>query len=236
LEADWSIGEVWQQFYQGPRPSRFGNVVPIDIAVACNESRCDDVSGDGTGWFDYGKGADLSRLTPGELAYQNLRFRIVDEKANNGKGAIIVATKDTGAKAPDKTTGIPVKLKAKSLVFLHIANDGPHSKPFGKYVVHYDDGTTVDVPIVYGQNIGPWLLEKQYSTFDFYGAFYNHGYLSESRLAYTGATRGGDRVALQLYEWVNPHPDKTIATIDLMVDADAGKKLRIATLALSSVQ
>jgi len=239
MEPDWCMQEVWQRLYQGPRPSHLGVIEPIDISKTLNESRTDDAGGDGAGWFDYGRSADMSAVPGGKRTYQHLRFEIADEKITGGKGAVIVATSDSGAKVATEVQGIGIGLKAKSLVFLHIATEGPHSKPIGRYVVHYTDATTADVPIIYGQNIGPWLLEKGHTS-GFYGVFYKHGYLSESLLAYTGATRSGERVALQSYEWVNPHPDKTIESLD-MIATDPGsrtyaRKVRIALLALSAVK
>lgn len=239
MEPDWSMQEVWQYFYQGGVPSHTAEVEPLDIRKAMNESRHDDAPDDGAGWFDYGKAADMSTLAAGALTCKDLRFEIVDEKTTGGKGAVIVATADAKAQVGQKVEGIPVNTKAKSLVFLHIADKGPHSKPIGRYVVHYDDGTTANVPIVYAQNIGPWLYQKGHTS-GFYGGFYGHGYLSESRLAYVGATSSGERVALHSYEWVNPNPEKTIQSIDMMT-ADPGSRkyarnVHIALVALSAVQ
>jgi len=239
LAPDWCMQEVWQHFYQGPRPSHVGQVVPLDIRKSMNESRADDAADDGAGWFDYGRGADLGELGSGELVHKQLRFEIADENTNRGKGAVLVATTDTEAKAPRKVEGIPVNRKVRSLLFLHIASEGPHSKLIGKYVARYADGTTADVRIVYGQNIGPWLLERGHTS-GFYGSFYKHGYLSESLFVYAGATRSGERVALQSYEWVNPHPERTIESLDMLV-AEPGsrtyaRKVRIALLALSAVE
>ncbi len=239
MEPDWSMQEVWQDFYQDRRPSRLGQAESIDISTAMNESRCDEVPDDGVGWLDYGKAADLSGLPAGELIYDDLRFNIVDEDTNNGNSAVIVATEDANTQVGQKVEGIPVDSKAESLIFLHIANQGPHSKPIGQYVIHYQDGTTAEVPIVYGQNIGPWLFEKGHTS-GFYGLFYKYGYFSECRRAYVGATQGGERVALQSYEWVNPHPDKTIESVDLVVFAPPeymkDRDIRIALLALSCVR
>ena len=234
MEPDWSMQEVWQDLYQGAKPSRLGLALSLDISGAMNESRADDVPGDGQGWFDYGRAADFRDLAPGELTYKALRFTIVDETRNAGKSVVMVATPDAVAGVADRADEIAVNTTARSLVFLHTANQGPHSLLIGTYVVCYADGTTLDIPIVYGQNIGPWLLERG-RTSGFYGLFYKHGYLSESRLAYLGATAGGERVALQAFEWVNPRPDARIGAIQMRAGGAHAEKVRIALLALSAV-
>gem|GEM_PF-6698796 len=238
MEPDWSIGEVWQDFYQAPSATEYGTVVPLDMGDACNESRNDELAGDGVGWFDYGRNADLSVLPAGQLAYRKLRFRILDEDGNDHRSVVVAVTPAAGATAPARAAAIPVHGSARALLFLHTADNGPHSRRVGCYAVRYADGTTAEVPIVYGQNIGPWLPEKKHTS-GFYGLFYKHGYLSESRVAWSGGTRGGERAVLQAYEWPNPYPDKEIDSVTLVADpvrTAAVTRTRIALAALSAVR
>ena len=72
---------------------------------------------------------------------------------------------------------------------------------------------------------------------------YGHGYLSSCRLVKTGRTATGEKGGLYAYEWVNPHPEKKIISIEMVpigalrdwiwkqVDAQ-----RVALVALSAVQ
>jgi hypothetical protein len=124
---------------------------------------------------------------------------------------------------PARVEGIPVGKVASKLHFLH-ANGyggGPNKEgsawfvkdgtPIGAYVVHYEDKTTAEIPIVYGEQTRDW--------------FYAEGEKepSKAKVAWAGenpfATNVGSKVRVYRMTWENPHPDKKIATIDF-----AGKK------------
>lgn len=233
MEPDWNWQEHWQHVFQGPLPSHTGQVVPLDISSACNESRTDDKAEDGRGWVDYGKISDLRRLPPGEIAHRHCRFNIIDEAANNSKSVVVVSARK-GEKASDhrKITGIPVGCKAESLIFLHAGTSlGPlYVSDFCTYRIHYDDGTSAALPIKYGHQIGPWIYSADTgsSRLDLY---YRSGHLSWCRLVSTGRTAMGEKTGLYAYEWVNPHPERGIASIDMQVGID--RDVRVALVALS---
>ena len=63
---------------------------------------------------------------------------------------------------------------------------------------------------------------------------YNEGYLSSCRPVKTGRTALGEKTGLHAYEWVNPHADKEIASVDMEVSIDGD--IRIALVALSAVK
>jgi len=238
MKPDWAWQEHWQDVFLGPQPSHTGQVVPLDISAACNESRIDEESDDGKGWLDYGKHSDLRNLPAEEITYRQYRFNIVDEATNNGKSVVVVSGhKGEEASNGGKVTGIPVGSKANGLVFLHAGTSlgkvWPGTNRPCKYRVHYEDGTSGDALISYGHQIGPWIYSAD-TGHPRLNSIYNDGYLSSCRLVKTGRTALGEKTGLYAYEWVNPHPDKEITSVDLEVSVD--RDIRIALVALSAVK
>ena len=236
LKPGWAWQERWQDVFQGPLPSHTGEVVPLDISAACNESRADDKAEDGAGWLDYGKLSDLRGLPAGEIGYRQYRFSIVDEATNDGKSVIVVSRRK-GEKIDEagRATGIPVGGAARSLVFLHTGTSlgAAWVSGFCAYRVNYQDGTSARLPIKYGHQIGPWIYSAD-TGHPRLNNFYRKGYLSWCRLIETGRTAMGEKTGLYVYEWVNPHPERKIATIDM--EASVDRNVRAALVGLSAVR
>ena len=235
MVPDWNWQEDWQEMYQGPLPSHTGTVEPVDISSACNDSRRDDKADDGRGWLDYGRAADLHKLPPGELVYGRYRFAIVDEAANGGKGVVVAAARKGSKDGPARKASVTVGVTAKSLVFLHAASSlggsmGWHNP--GVYRVNYGDGTSADVALCYGHNIGPWIFSVEPGQRN--NNFFADGYLSWARLAHQGRTAMGEKTGLYAYEWVNPHPDKVVASSEVRLTID--RDVRVGLVALSAVR
>jgi len=211
--------------------------VPLDISAVCNESRIDDEAEDGVGWLDYGRISDLRKLPAGELTYRDqYRFNIIDEAANDGKSVVVVSRRK-GEKIDEggRVTGIPVGCKAKSLVFLHASTSLGRVRVSDSctYRIHYEDGTSVSLPIKYGHQIGPWIYSAD-TGHPRLNNYYRSGYLSWCRLITTGRTAIGEKTGLYAYEWVNQYPEKEIVSIDMEVNIDAD--IRTALVALSAVK
>ena len=120
---------------------------------------------------------------------------------------------------PAKVEGIPVGKVAHKLHFLH-ANGyggGPnvegsawHIKdgtPIGAYVVHYEDKTTAEIPLVYGEHTRDWFYAEAEAE------------PTKARVAWAGENEyaTGVRSKIRVYRmtWENPHPDKKVASIDV---------------------
>jgi len=89
-------------------------------------------------------------------------------------------------------------------------------------VIHYADGSSVDVPILLGQNIEQY---KQVTPHALPGA----------QIAWLRKYDGADVTAVAYsMQWNNPTPDKTIATIDLLYGKD--KRGVPALLAISAAK
>jgi hypothetical protein len=121
---------------------------------------------------------------------------------------------------PAKVDGIPVGRVANMLHFLH-ANGyggGPNKEGsdwfvkdgtrIGAYVVHYEDKTTAEVPIVYGEHTRDWFYQD------------DEPEPTKAKIAWSGenkyATDRGSKVRVYRMTWENLHPDKKIASIDFV--------------------
>jgi len=148
-----------------------------------------------------------------------------------------VVSRQKGEKLDEagRVTGIPVDCKAKALVFLHAGTSlgAVYAIDFCAYRIHYEDGTSVNLPIKYGHQIGTWIYSAQTGS-PRLNLYYRSGYLSWCRLAYDGRTALGEKTGLYSYEWVNPNPDKTITSINMEVSID--RDVRVALVALSAVK
>lgn len=110
----------------------------------------------------------------------------------------------TGLALPEEIRGIPVDQKGKEVHFLHAcAFSCPRGTQIGEYVINYEDGSSISVPIVYGVNVIDW---------------WESDIVSEARVAWIGshaAARDHDKqTRLINFEWVNPHPELKILSFD----------------------
>jgi hypothetical protein len=120
------------------------------------------------------------------------------------KYGIRLASASDACTAFPRSVTIPVNASAGSLIFLHTAAkyDDPESKA-GVYRVHYEDGSSEDIPIIFGKNIGDWNDSK---------------ILPDADIVWAGKTGAGDKLILRAMEWKNPHPGKKIASIEAIAE------------------
>jgi hypothetical protein len=161
-------------------------------------------------------GSDLSNLAAGTPANETPRktlkgipFRL--------DGVILVGPGEsssgpTGEPAPvvKKVEGIPVGHKAESLYFLHATHWGAMSgAKIGAYIIHYADGSQVEIPIRYGQEVLDWWTIPDRGS-----------EASNGEIAWTGTCEAADRsgvtIRLFLTTWKNPHPEREIKTLDMV--------------------
>ena len=89
----------------------------------------------------------------------------------------------------------------KSISFLHATTwTDPDGTPVANYVFNYVDGTKNVLPIVYGEHVRDWYVDADIGVLD----------TPKSKIAWR-STAG----ALYQTNWVNPHPEKEIQSIDL---------------------
>jgi hypothetical protein len=177
---------------------------PIDIQKQANH--------DITSTFAGGDETNVLKDFPtGEKTLADVPFTI-------GKKLVVLGS--TAQKEdPAKVEGIPVGRSANKLHFLH-ANGyggGPNTEgaalyvkdgtTIGAYVVHYEDGTTAEIPLVYGEHTRDWFFIE------------GEAEPSKAKVAWTGenqyATDRRAKIRVYRMTWENPKPDKKIATIDV---------------------
>lgn len=153
----------------------------------------------------------LKDFPTGEKTLADVPFTI-------GKKLIMLGSK-AQKEEPAKVEGIPVGRAANKLHFLH-ANGyggGPNTEgsdlhvkdgtTIGSYVVHYEDKTTAEIPIVYGEHTRDWFFVE------------GEAEPSKAKVAWTGenkfATDRGSKIRVYRMTWDNPNPTKKIVSIDV---------------------
>jgi hypothetical protein len=156
------------------------------------------------------EGNHLKELPQGEQFLADIKFTI-------GEGVIQLGSKAL-EKFPEKVEGIAVGQTFTRLHLFHatVFGGGPNAEgtpwhvadgtPIGSYQVHYDDGSTETIEIVYGDDVRDW--------------FYLEGEKEPSRgkPAWFGnnefAPKVGAKLRLYVGSWKNPKPDRKVTRID----------------------
>jgi hypothetical protein len=113
------------------------------------------------------------------------------------------------ARLPKSAEGIKVGSRCVRLHFLHGTQyEVPDRTTIGRYKVHYADGFSEDVPIVYGEDVSVWTTWRG-----------GPGKASHANLAWKGKnqrTELNPEAYVYLYDtvWTNPHPGRVIDSID----------------------
>lgn len=173
----------------------------IDISKQANMEFKDEIDGDHKGgWFDQGAN-DFRDMPLGRQILANVPFEIIDPKTNNNRSAIILYGPARNY-FPAKVEGIPVNRSAKCLYFLHGAGWGTKEGELcHSYVVNYSDGSNTEVEVLFLRHISGWWSPLA---------------VPEAKIALEGANLLHGRIGLYAMRWENPHPDREIASIDVI--------------------
>jgi hypothetical protein len=168
---------------------------------------------------NFGSGAEgnnLAGLLSGGKTFEGVNFKIDD-------GVIQLASRLIQKKQPNKVEGIKVDKACVKIHILHatcygngqnIGQEGMEGDPLwvkdgtkiAEYKIHYDDGTTAAIPVVYGEDVRDWFYTDKSKA------------VTRGKVAWKGendrAKEIGSKIRLYLTTWENPHPNKKIATID----------------------
>ncbi len=180
-----------------------GRLLPLDLEPKFNRNS-NDFSGSGA--FE---GNGLAELPKGEQTLCGVLFKI-------GEGVVQLASTNAPGQ-PEKAEGIPVDRKIARLFVLHATQWGsPNSvedgTAIGQYKVHYEDGSTASMPIVFGEDVRDWWN-------------WDGGRpVTRGRVVWTGGNIATERneTGLRLYlgVWENPHPDKKVESVDFISTND----------------
>ncbi len=167
---------------------------PLDLSQVVNRGFTDVVAGDGEGgWTDQGPN-DLRGIKPGRQNWLGVPVQIVDPRANAGKGALVLQSRNTPWGV--ERTSVPVNAKARTLFIAHTSAwaDGG----LARYIVTYADGGKDVLNVWSGIRTGDWWSPED-------GGKYRTAYVTSNpeRMA----------VAVFLTGWEHKHPDRTIAQL-----------------------
>ncbi len=168
-----------------------------------------------------GFGNDLNRLPRGIHKLGETYFR-VGEKMIHLKGR-------NRPDLPRSVEGIKVRARGRILHLLHSTQGGAaDDHQIGAYVIHYGDGSSEQVPLLYARDITNWWHRDPGRK------------ITGARPAWTGQndavarhTRPGLMIRLFDLAWTNPHPEKEIATLDVLSE---GKECDPFLVALTVVR
>ncbi len=150
-------------------------------------------------------GANLSSLPKGVQGFARACFDVRGLIQLTGKKA----AEATGIAFPKSITGIKIGAKVRTLHFLQGASwSADVDTKIGEYVLHYADGKTATMPIVYGRNVVNWWVNADSIV------------PTDAKIAWTGdceAAKPHDyKIQLYTYTVNNPRPGGEIATIDFV--------------------
>jgi len=173
----------------------------VNLSPYVNRGLRDDKTTGLVGWTNQGEN-DMRALPTGRQTFAGIPFFIATPKS----AIVLHSVQANNQDLPKEVTGIQVGRSADMLFFLHTAG-WCQGNPF-RYRVHYEDGSSLDIPIVAGQHVMDWWQEPS----RFAEAMARHGLF----VAWQGDNPMRKGVVLPGYEWVNPHPEKPIRAIDFL--------------------
>jgi beta-galactosidase len=186
---------------------------PLPLDEKCNQYLSKD-----RGWF--GGDRDLTHIPVGNQTLGGVTYMIRDHRTSPVPSCVMLAGPGAHGKLPTAVRGLKVGCKADVLFFLHTFNqtearwalvpkDRPPAMVF-KYVIHYADGQTADVPVRLSEGVDHWITKSPAG-------------LKNAALAWAASFPGdksGDQAVLYQLAWTNPRPKETIASIDLVRGPD----------------
>jgi hypothetical protein len=206
-----------RQFPPELKPSLPSNIrfEPIDISKQANRSFRDPQAGDNAGWLDWGAGADLRSFPTGKTHFQNIPFLV----PQGDKNAIFLRSskRETLANYPADVM-IPVNKKnVAGLYFLHTAGWAYGSSPFGERIIKFADGSEEKIRLN-ENNMADWNPGKDN---------FPKEKLTTTTVAWEDATPQFPLIRVYKTLWVNPYPEKTIASVTLSNKSLPPKQWRV---------
>jgi hypothetical protein len=205
----------------GPWPSGPVPGTLVDLSAVLTQRHIDD---DGTGWLGKGADYDLRTLPVGRQRFGGVLFEVLDPRRHRGKNIVMLhGERDLATAMPQRVT-IPWRGPAGCLIFLHTALDRAISfdEVVGRYTVVLQGGSRHAVDLRYGRNISSWLWDAETGIASI-----------EQEVAWSGVTRAGNDVHLQMLRWVNPTPQTPLESIELVSAGGRASPVVFAITALA---
>jgi hypothetical protein len=173
------------------------------------------------------EGNSFAQLKRNEQELEGVTFKIADAYIQLGSKVMQPVERKT---KPDKVEGIKVDSTFSKLHILHATEYGTgNATPAGgmdggplyiaddtkiaEYMLHYADGTTETIPVVYGKDVRDWWFNEK-----------SKG-VSRGKVAWksvNGLTKAMNwQIRLYATAWKNPHPEKKVSSIDYSKAGDS---------------
>ena len=158
---------------------------------------------------------DFRNLPTGRKKFGAIEFDVIKPSANKGRAVLRI-------EPGEPATTVPVaNLTGQSLYFLHcLAGGAPRHGVVGRYEIRYADGTSEQIILRNGHEIGHWWgpLEPENR--------------NVARIAWRGPNPQWKDVGIYMFGWNNPHPDKAVSELVLQSFA-SGKGILLAGVSVS---
>ncbi|NLF19571.1 MAG: family 20 glycosylhydrolase, partial [Lentisphaerae bacterium] len=200
--------EVFQDLREPP-DGRTASFLPVDLRGWANRRLSDRP--ERPGWLGLGPQHDLTALPTGRQWWCGVPFDILP--GDGDQCLVLASSEDADGALPEEAWAIPVGTAADALVFLHTGSRparfsrhiydraGINPGLIGRIVVRYDDGQTVEEELRWNVTLADWNSQLGSAC---------------GRSAWTGTTAGGALARVEALTWRNPHPEKAIASFDLV--------------------
>lgn len=226
-----NLGAILEPGGSGREDSEKCEFQPVDLTNFVNRSLTDSDAGNkARGWNASGEDNDLREFPTGRQNLRGVEFFITPPDKASGNSMIALSGASPKLEGlPEKVEGIPVNAKADRLYFLHVSVWGV---PGFTYRVYYKEDRAkwipgqpdpfVDVRVKPRENILDWVDAK--------GVERGETFMPGGSVAWLGGTKrtretsatGGTDVGVFQMAWDNPHPEKTIESIDIISAGEEG--------------
>ena len=195
-------------------PVRMEDYFQLDLSGIFNrpleDQTADDTKG---GWTDQGPN-DLRQLPQGLQVLAGVPFVVEPIKTFANARCLVLAGKHTGW-GPVQSEPVKLGRPAVSLSFLHAAAWAAQpGLDLGKYVVTYQDGSTVEIPVQAGRDVRDWWDEPKDA--------------ANAAVAWTGANAVHAPIAVYAMTWKNPKPAQPIASVRAVSSQTEGTLILLA--------
>jgi beta-galactosidase len=185
---------------------------PLPLGEHCNQYLSKD-----RGWFDGPR--DLSRLPVGANVLAGVPYLVRDFKTSPVPSCVMLAGPGAKGQLPKEVKGLPAGCKADVLFFLHAFNSrdpGRQADPrvpppvAFRYVIHFADGQTAEIPVLLDEGVGHWISSKPAG-------------LKSAALAWSARFPGDkseEEAVVYQFAWTNPRANVAISSIDMAYGKD----------------
>lgn len=207
--ALWRWGIDGEATEQNPLPTRdMEGVIAgpegffyVDLSTAATRSYRDDIANDRAGgWTDQGN-VDMRHIPGGEQVWGGIPFLLANDPSNTRSVVILKGAMATPW-LPQSALNISVNESAQALTFLH-ATAWPLGEDVLRYVIHYADGRTLEIPVLRERQISDW---------------FNPQPIGGATIAWSAIHPLHPQInaGLYAYTWNNPYPYVPIRSIDIV--------------------